>query len=146
MGSEMCIRDRLAHAASFQGRRAVNHILGRDDTIDFTLIPSAVYTVPSLASVGVREEDLEATGQEPVIVRKLYRANGRALTMGAEEGCIKLIARPGDGRIVGVHILGASASELIHEAAVLIRQGATLAQLRDIIHAHPTLSELYLAD
>ena len=136
----------LAHAASFQGRRAVNHILGRDDEIDFTLIPSAVYTVPSLASVGVREEDFEATGQEPVIVRKLYRANGRALTMGAEEGCIKLIARPSDGRIVGVHILGASASELIHEAAVLIRQGATLAQLRDIIHAHPTLSELYLAD
>ena len=136
----------LAHAASFQGRRAVNHILGRNDAIDFTLIPSAVYTVPSLASVGLREEDFEATGQEPVIVRKLYRANGRALTMGAEEGCIKLIARPSDGRIVGVHILGASASELIHEAAVLIRQGVTLAQLRDIIHAHPTLSELYLAD
>ena len=139
-------RCQLAHAATFQGRRAVNHILGREDEIDFSLVPSAVYTVPSLASVGLREEDFEATGERPIIVRKLYRANGRALTMGAEEGCIKLIARPSDGRIVGVHILGASASELIHEAAVLIRQGATLAQLRDIIHAHPTLSELYLAD
>lgn len=66
--------------------------------------------------------------------------------MGAEEGCIKLIARPADSRIVGVHILGASAAEMIHEAAVLIRQGATLDRLHDIIHAHPTLSELYLAE
>lgn len=139
-------RCQLAHAATFQGRRAVNHILGRADEIDFSLVPSAVYTVPSLASVGLREEDFEATGERSIIVRKLYRANGRALTMGAEEGCIKLIARPADSRIVGVHILGASAAEMIHEAAVLIRQGATLDQLHDIIHAHPTLSELYLAE
>lgn len=139
-------RCQLAHAATFQGRRAVNHILGREDEIDFSLVPSAVYTVPSLASIGLREEDFEGTGERPIIVRKLYRANGRALTMGAEEGCIKLIARPADSRIVGVHILGASAAEMIHEAAVLIRQGATLDRLHDIIHAHPTLSELYLAE
>lgn len=139
-------RCQLAHAATFQGRRAVNHILGRADEIDFSLVPSAVYTVPSLASIGLREEDFEGTGERPIIVRKLYRANGRALTMGAEEGCIKLIARPADSRIVGVHILGASAAEMIHEAAVLIRQGATLDRLHDIIHAHPTLSELYLAE
>ncbi len=134
-------RCQLAHAATFQGRRAVNHILGKTDDIDLSLVPAVVFTTPQLATVGLREEDFTET--KPVVHKAFYRANGRALTMGAEDGYMKLIA-DADGHILGVHILGESAAELIHEATVLMKHGVTTAQLSDIIHAHPTLSELYL--
>lgn len=132
----------LAHAATFQGRRALHHILGREDGIDFALVPSVVYTQPNLAQVGLREEDF-ADGK-PTAVKAFYRANGRALTMGAEEGMVKLLF-DADDRLRGAHILGEGAAEMIHEAAVLIAEGATRSRLHDIIHAHPTLSEMYLA-
>lgn len=74
----------LAHAATFQGRRALNHILGRKDNIRFDLIPSAVFTSPQLASVGLREEDV--TEHKPLVYKSFYRANGRALSMDADEG------------------------------------------------------------
>ncbi len=132
----------LAHAATFQGRRALNHILGKADTINFNLVPAAVFTSPQLASVGLREEDC---GEEkPVVYKSFYRANGRALTMGASEGMLKIVTNA-EGRILGVHILGEQAAELVHEATALIKQGATVADLDNIIHAHPTLSELYLS-
>ena len=132
----------LAHAATFQGRRALHHILGHTDGIDFTLVPSVVYTQPNLAQVGLREEDF-ADGK-PTAVKAFYRANGRALTMGAEEGMVKLLF-DADDHLRGAHILGEGAAEMIHEAAVLIAEGATRSRLHDIIHAHPTLSEMYLA-
>lgn len=135
-------RCQLAHAATFQGRRALHHILGREDGIDFALVPSVVYTQPNLAQVGLREEDF-ADGK-PTAVKAFYRANGRALTMGAEEGMVKLLF-DADDRLRGAHILGEGAAEMIHEAAVLIAEGATRSRLHDIIHAHPTLSEMYLA-
>lgn len=132
----------LAHAATFQGHRAVNQILGKTDTIDLNLVPSAVYTSPQLACVGLREEDF--TTEKPVVHKAFYRANGRALTMDAQEGYLKILTNA-DGRILGAHIMGDQASELIHEAAALMKLGATVDQLKDIIHAHPTLSELYLS-
>ena len=135
-------RCQLAHAATFQGRRALHHILGREDGIDFALVPSVVYTQPNLAQVGLREEDF--TDGKPTAVKAFYRANGRALTMGAEEGMVKLLF-DADDRLRGAHILGEGAAEMIHEAAVLIAEGATRSRLHDIIHAHPTLSEMYLA-
>ena len=101
-----------------------------------------VYTQPNLAQVGLREEDF-ADGK-PTAVKAFYRANGRALTMGAEEGMVKLLF-DADDRLRGAHILGEGAAEMIHEAAVLIAEGATRSRLHDIIHAHPTLSEMYLA-
>ncbi len=133
----------LAHAATFQGKRALNHILGRQDNIDLSLVPAVVFTSPQLATVGKREEDFDAV-EKPVIHKAFYRANGRALTMGAEEGYVKVIADQ-NGTILGVHVLGDCAAELIHEATVLIKQRATVTDLADIIHAHPTLSELYLS-
>lgn len=132
----------LAHVASYQGRRALNHILGRTDAIRFDIIPSAVFTTPQIASVGVREEDIKVS--KPKIYKAFYGSNGRGLTMNAEEGFIKIIC-DNDDRILGVHIMGEQASELIHEATILMNFGATIKQLRDIIHAHPTLSELYKA-
>ena len=132
----------LAHAATFQGRRALNHILGHKDNIRFDLIPSAVFTSPQLASVGLREEDV--TTHKPQVFKSFYRANGRALTMNADEGFLKIVCNE-EGRVLGVHIMGEQASELIHEATLLMNYGGTLAQLGDIIHAHPTLSEMYRA-
>lgn len=132
----------LAHAATFQGRRALNHILGHKDNIRFDLIPSAVFTSPQLASVGLREEDV--TTHKPQVFKSFYRANGRALTMNANEGFLKIVCNE-QGHVLGVHIMGEQASELIHEATLLMNYGGTLAQLGDIIHAHPTLSEMYRA-
>lgn len=131
----------LAHAATFQGRRALHHILGKADDIKLDLVPSAVFTCPQLATVGKREEDFGE--MKPKVYKAFYRANGRALTMGAQDGYMKILADEND-RLLGVHILGEQASELIHEAAALINVGASVSQLKDIIHAHPTLSELYL--
>ena len=132
----------LAHAATFQGRRALNHILGRKDNIRFDLIPSAVFTSPQLASVGLREEDV--TEHKPLVYKSFYRANGRALSMDADEGFLKIVCNE-EGRVLGVHIMGEQASELIHEATVLMNLGGTISQLGDGFHARPTLSEMYRA-
>lgn len=134
----------LAHAATFQSYRALNHILGRKDDIDFGIIPAAVFTSPEVATVGLSEEAAEAQGIPYSTHKAFYRANGKALSMGTEEGMVKLLA-DNDGTIIGCHILGEHASDLIHEAALLIRQHATLQQLGDSIHAHPSLSEIFLA-
>ena len=130
----------LAHTASAQGRKALDHICGVKDEIDLSLVPAAVFTVPEAATVGLTEEQCE--GREIRIGKANYRANGKALASGEEDGWCKVIADAETGRILGAHILGAHASDLIHEAAVLIALGATARRAADIIHAHPTLSEV----
>ena len=133
----------LAHVASAQGRRALNHICGEKDGIDFSVVPAAVFTVPEAACVGKTEE--ECAGMEISVGKANYRANGKAVASGEADGWCKVIADKADGRILGVHILGAHASDIIHEAAVLVALGVTARNARDIIHAHPTLSEVLLA-
>ena len=133
----------LAHVASAQGRRALNHICGVKDGIDFGVVPAAVFTVPEAACVGKTEEECE--GMEIAVGKANYRANGKAVASGEADGWLKVIADKNTGRILGAHILGAHASDIIHEAAVLIALGATVAQACDIIHAHPTLSEVLYA-
>lgn len=130
----------LAHVASAHGRRALDHICGTPDRIDFSIVPAAVFTVPEAACVGKTEEECEGT--EIITGKANYRANGKALASGEADGWCKVIADKASGRILGAHILGAHASDIIHEAAVLIALGATVGQAGDIIHAHPTLSEV----
>lgn len=134
----------LAHAATFQGYRAINHILGRTDGINFDIVPAAVFTMPEVASVGLSEESAETKGISYSTHKAFYRANGKALSMGAEEGMAKLLADD-NGVIIGCHIIGEHAADIIHEAALLIRNHATLSQLSDRIHAHPSISEIFLA-
>ncbi len=134
----------LAHAATFQSYRALNHILGKTDDIDFDIMPAAVFTSPEVATVGLAEEQAEAKGIPYSTHKAFYRANGKALSMGAEEGLIKILT-DNDGIIIGCHILGEHAADIIHEAALLIHNRATLEQLKDCIHAHPSLSEIFLA-
>ena len=132
----------LAHAATFQGFRVVNNILGKADDIDFTVMPSAVFTHPELAGVGPTEEQLKLSTDGNYICKKSYfRANGKALAMDSTDGIVKLLA-DADGRIMACHVMGAHAADIVQEATALIHCRATLDNLADIIHIHPTLSEI----
>lgn len=133
----------LAHVASAQGRRALDHICGISNGIDFSVVPAAVFTVPEAATAGKTEEECE--GIETIVGKANYRANGKSVATGETDGICKVIADKASGRILGVHILGAHASDLIHEGAVLIALGATVHQAGDIIHAHPSVSEVLLS-
>ncbi len=130
----------LAHVAVAQGRTALAHICGQKSGTDLSLVPAAVFTVPELATVGLTEEQCEGRGIK--VGKANYRANGKAVASGEADGYCKVIADADTGKILGAHILGAHASDLIHEAAVLIALGATASQAASIIHAHPTLSEI----
>ena len=134
-------RQLLAHAATMQGIRVVNTILGRKDAIRLDVMPAAVFTSPEAASVGPTEDQLKDEGREYTCHKGYYRSNGKALAIDATEGIVKLFT-DSDDRIIGCHILGAHAADLVQEIAALMNRDTTLAQLRDIVHIHPTLSEI----
>ena len=142
----------LAHAATFQGIVALDHIMGIENCIDLSVMPAAVFTSPEAASVGMTEEDCKAAGISVKCLKSFFRANGKAVTMGETDGFCKVIiaAEPKDGgetlyepgRILGCHLYGPHASDIVQEACALITQKATLAQFENIIHTHPTLTEV----
>ena len=134
-------RQLLAHAATMQGIRVVNTILGRKDAIRLDVMPAAVFTSPEAASVGPTEDQLKDEGREYTCHKGYYRSNGKALAIDATEGIVKLFT-DSDDRIIGCHILGAHAADLVQEIAALMNRDTTLAELRDIVHIHPTLSEI----
>lgn len=131
----------LAHVAKFQGRRVVSKILGKTDKINFAIVPAVVFTTPELAMVGLTEEDCKNKGVAYGVHKAFYRANGKALSMNEPEGLVKILA-DADERIIGAHILGAHASDLIHELAVVMKFHGTVSDIRDMIHAHPSLNEI----
>ena len=132
----------LAHAATFQGLHVVRRILGKEDNIRFDIMPSAIFTTPEAASVGKSEDNLKDAGTGYVCRKGFYRSNGKALAMDATDGMIKLFVTPEDGRILGCHAYGAHSSDIIQEVAALMNKDATVSELADIIHTHPTLSEV----
>ena len=132
----------LAHVATYEGLRALNHICGRPDGIDFGIVPSAVFTVPEAATVGRTEEELKEAGIAFKARKSFYRANGKALSMGKPDGYCKLLVGEDDDRILGCHIMGEHASDIIHEAAILMNAGVTAGKAKDFIFAHPTISEV----
>lgn len=134
-------RQMLAHAAEMQGKRAVNSILGLQDDIRFDIMPAAIFTNPEAACVGKTEELLKAEGMEYICQKHYYRANGKALAMNETEGMLKLLADK-DGLIIGCHVYGAHAADLVQEVSVLMCRNTTLQQLHDMTHIHPTLSEI----
>lgn len=134
----------LAHVAKYQGLRALNHICGVKDSIDFSVVPAVVFTEPEFASVGMTADEAKEAGLEYSVRKSMYRANGKAVSEGETDGICKLVTGP-RGRIIGCQILGARASELIHEASALIALGVTLSRARDLIHAHPSFSEILSA-
>lgn len=132
----------LAHAATMQGLRAVNHILGRTDGISLANVPSAIFTNPEAACVGPTEAALEAAGTDYTATTERYRTNGKALTMNEPDGLLKLMADKATGRIVAAHAVGPHAADMVQEVSTAMQLGATAGQLRDITHIHPTLGEM----
>ena len=131
----------LAHAATYQGLHALNCICGQEDSIRFDVVPAAVFTMPEVAMVGLTEEQCKEQQLEFRCLKSFYRANGKAVSMDETDGYCKVIVGA-DGAILGAHIMGAHASDLIHEITTAINLGASLDQLQSVIHAHPTLSEV----
>jgi dihydrolipoamide dehydrogenase len=137
-------RQMLAHAAEMQAIRAVNHILGKADGIRFDIMPAAIFTEPEAACVGPSEDQLKADGIDYVCKKSFWRANGKAQAMNETEGMLKLFADRQE-RILGCHAYGAHAADIIQEVSVLMCKDITLSELRDMIHIHPTLSEILKA-
>ena len=131
----------LAHAATMQGIHVVNEIQGKKDNIRLDIMPAAVFTTPETASVGLTEDQCKEQELDYTCKKGLYRANGKALAMEETEGILKLLAAA-DGTILGCHILGAHAADMVQEVAALMNFNATIQQLRDIVHIHPTLGEI----
>jgi len=131
----------LAHTATMQGIRAINNIIDRQDNIRLDIMPAAVFTRPEAASVGLTEEQCKASGTPFTCKKAYYRANGKALAMEATDGIVKLIADE-DGKILGCHVLGAHAADMIQEVSSLMNRDTTVGMLKDIVHIHPTLGEL----
>ena len=131
----------LAHAAEMQAIRAVNHILGKTDGIDFNIMPAAIFTSPEAACVGPTEDQLKAQGIAYECKKSFWRANGKALAMGETEGMLKLFASP-EGEILGCHAYGAHSADIVQEVSVLMCKHTTLSELADMVHIHPTLSEI----
>ena len=134
-------RQMLAHAAEMQAVRAVNHILGRQDHIRFDIMPAAIFTEPEAACVGPTEDQLKEQGIPYVVKKSFWRANGKALAMGETEGMLKLFASP-DGLILGCHAYGVHAADIIQEVSVLMCKQTSIEELADMVHIHPTLSEI----
>ena len=137
----------LAHAAEAQAKLVVDHILHSQPSPLHTplLIPAAIFTYPEAACVGFSEDQLKADGTPYECRKAFHRANGKALAMGEPEGMVKLLSEPGAGRIVGCHAYGAHAADMVQEVSSLMCLGATIAQLRTMVHIHPTLGEMVLA-
>ena len=131
----------LAHAAEMQAIRAVNHILGKKDNIDFNIMPAAIFTEPEAACVGPTEDQFKAQGIAYECKKSFWRANGKALAMGETEGLLKLFVSP-SGEILGCHAYGAHSADIIQEVSVLMCKHTTLSELADMVHIHPTLSEI----
>jgi len=134
----------LAHVASHQGIAAVETMLGHTSGIRLDVVPDCVFIDPQLAGVGKTEEQLKEAGVEYISGKFLFGANGKALAMGEPDGFVKVLAAKEDQRILGAHIMGPHASDLIHELTLAIAHNMSLKDVANTIHAHPTLAESVL--
>ncbi len=139
----------LAHVASAQGKVAVSNILGDPATVNYDVVPAGIFTLPEIGRVGLTEEQarerVDGAGRKPdeaiKVGRFRYAALGKAQAVGDTTGMFKLVADADSGEILGVHIIGSHAADLIHEAALAMQLGTTAEKVASMIHAHPTLSE-----
>lgn len=131
----------LAHVASKEGIIAAINACGGNERMDYSVVPAAIFTSPEIASVGLREFQARESGIPVVTGTFQYRALGKAHAMGEISGLFKIVADAKTDRVLGVHIIGAHASDIIHEAALAIKAGLKVKDIANMIHAHPTLSE-----
>ena len=131
----------LAHVASHQGLVAAGVMAGHDERMDYRAVPAATFTHPEVASVGLTEAAARDAGHDVAVGRFPFSALGRAQTFGGAEGLVKVVAERGGGQVLGVHVIGPGASDLIPEGVLAMQLEATLADIAGTIHAHPTLGE-----
>ena len=131
----------LAHVATAEGMVAVANCMGQDKKMNHDVIPSGIFTWPEIGSVGLRTKQAREQGIRPKTGRFLFASSGRAASVGETEGFVKVLADPETDKILGVHIIGDRATDLIHEAAVAMDQGLTTTELAEVVHSHPTMSE-----
>lgn len=134
----------LAHVASAEGEVAAQNCIGETTAMNYQVIPWCVFTLPEIGHVGMTEKEATDEGYQVKVGRFPYAANGIALGMRETDGFVKTLADAESGDVLGVHIVGAHASMLIHEAAVAIRAGAAARDIAHTVHAHPTLSEMVM--
>jgi dihydrolipoamide dehydrogenase len=134
----------LSHAAIHEGRVAAENALGQKSRLDLRAVPRCIHTHPEYAAVGLTDESARggrAAGREVRVGLADFSANARAAALGQQEGAVKLVADARTGEILGVHILGPQASELIGQAVLAMRLEATVYDLAATVHWHPSLSE-----
>jgi dihydrolipoamide dehydrogenase len=131
----------LAHVASREGVIASENALGGDTSVNYDVVPAAIFTSPEIASVGLREKQALDKGNKIRVGKFQFRALGKAHAMGEISGLFMIISDEESDRILGAHIIGPHASDLIHEVALAIGKGLTAKDIAHTIHAHPTLSE-----
>lgn len=131
----------LAHVASAEGIVAAENIMGKDSTMNYSIVPSCIYTFPELASVGLTEEEAKEKGYDITVSKFPLAANGKALAEGETLGFAKIIADNEYGEVIGVHIMASNATDMISEAIVAMQLESTVYDIAKAIHPHPTLSE-----
>jgi dihydrolipoamide dehydrogenase len=134
----------LAHKASYEGKVAADALAGLPSVIDYKAIPAVVFSDPEIAGVGLSETEAKAKGVNAVIGKFPFAANGRALSLNASDGFVKIVADKESGLVLGAQVVGAEASNLISEIGLAIEMGATLEDIALTIHAHPTLGEMVM--
>lgn len=134
----------LAHKAMYEGRVAAEVISGMKSAVDYKCVPAVCFSDPECASVGISEKDAKDQGLKVKVGKFPFAANGRALSLNAPEGFVKLVSDAESGLVLGAHIVGLEASNMIAEIALGIEMGATLEDIALTIHAHPTLGEIVL--
>lgn len=131
----------LAHVASAQAVVAVEHALGRDVAMDYRVVPACVFADPEVASVGITEREAVEEGLDYKVGVFQFRALGKAQAEGHLEGIVKIIGEAATGKVLGAHIVGHGASDMIGELALAMKTGATIKDIYETIHAHPTMLE-----
>jgi len=138
-------RIQLAHVASAEGIVAVtNAITGSEKKMDYKAVPSCVYTSPEVSSVGMTQSEAESKGYEVAVGKFNFRPLGKAMATTEQDGFVKVVCEKKYGEVLGVHMIGAHVTDMIHEGVVALKLEATLEYMVDCIHAHPTMSEAVL--
>jgi dihydrolipoamide dehydrogenase len=138
-------RIQLAHVASHEGIVAVtNAVTGSQKKVDYKVVPNCVYTSPEVSSVGLTEAEAKEKGYDVKTGKFAFRPLGKAMATGEQDGFVKVVVDRKYGEVLGVHMIGAHVTDMIHEGVVAIKLEATLDYMVDTIHAHPTMSEAVL--
>jgi dihydrolipoamide dehydrogenase len=132
----------LAHVASRQGEVAAEAIAGHGSRMNYRAVPNVVFSRPEIAGVGLTSQEAKAQGIEVELGSFPFSASGKALAQGETEGQVRLLCEPRSGKVLGMHVMGPGASDLIAEGALAVQLGVTARQLAETIHAHPTLPEV----